>query len=65
MTDELDVDLQDPELIAEILLVGDLMVAASESSTALSQDVIDHILSRPIRTDHVAEPTAVGRSGPG
>lgn len=46
MTDELDVDLQDPELIAEILLVADLMVAATASATHLSEAAIDDILRR-------------------
>ena len=44
MTDALDMDLQDGELIGEIRLVAELMVAAAQSPTALSQDVIDAIL---------------------
>lgn len=44
MTDALDMDLQDDELIAEITLVAELMVAAAQSPTALSQDAIDAIL---------------------
>lgn len=41
---ELDRDLQDDELIGEIQLVAELMVAAAQSPTALSQDTIDAIL---------------------
>jgi hypothetical protein len=44
MTDALDMDLQDGELIGEIRLVAELMVAAAQSPTALSQDAIDAIL---------------------
>jgi hypothetical protein len=44
MTDSLDVDLQDPDLGAEIHLVAELMVAAAESAGPLSQDRIDAIL---------------------
>lgn len=44
MTDVLDVDLHDSELIDEIQLVADLMVAASENAEPLSQAAIDAIL---------------------
>jgi hypothetical protein len=44
MNDALDVDLQDAELIAEIQLIADLMVVASESSGAVSQRVLDETL---------------------
>jgi hypothetical protein len=47
MIDALDVDLQDPELLAEIFLLADLMVAASESTRPLSQASIDKILWNP------------------
>jgi len=40
----LDVDLEDDELIAEIGLVTDLIVVASESERALTQARIDEIL---------------------
>jgi hypothetical protein len=42
-----DVDLDDPELRTEILLLTDLMIAASQSTQPLSQEVIDACLSRP------------------
>ena len=44
MTDALDMDLQDDELIGEIKLVAELMVAAAQSPTALSQEAVDAIL---------------------
>ncbi|MGZ4426405.1 MAG: hypothetical protein ACXVXC_02360 [Nocardioidaceae bacterium] len=44
MNNALDVDLEDDELIAEIGLVTDLIVVASESERALDQDQIDRIL---------------------
>jgi hypothetical protein len=47
VTDQLDVDLNDPVLTAEILLVADLMVAGSESAGALSQTTIDNLLDEP------------------
>jgi len=43
----LDVDLDDHELTAEILLLTDLMIAASQSGRPLSQTVIDACLTRP------------------
>lgn len=52
MTDALDVDLQDPELTAEIHLVADLMVAAAESPRPLSPAVIDSILLGPANHPH-------------
>jgi len=42
-----DVDLDDHELRSEILLLTDLMIAASESTQPLSQAVIDACLTRP------------------
>jgi hypothetical protein len=43
----LDVDLDDHELTAEIVLLTDLMIAASQSGQPLSQTVIDAYLTRP------------------
>jgi hypothetical protein len=45
MTDALDLDLQDAELIDEIHLVADLMVAAAQSPRPLSAAEIDAILA--------------------
>ena len=47
MNNGFDVDLDDPELRTEILLLTDLMIAASQSIQPLSQEVIDACLSRP------------------
>lgn len=44
MNDVLDVELQDEELIAEIALVADLMVAAQQSEGALDARAIDEVL---------------------
>ncbi|GAB2745810.1 hypothetical protein [Nocardioides pakistanensis] len=44
MSDNLDVDLNDAELIAEIELVTELMVLASESGPRLDQAAIDAVL---------------------
>jgi hypothetical protein len=44
MNDPLDVDLEDAEQIAEIALVADLMVAASESPDNLDSVIIDKLL---------------------
>jgi hypothetical protein len=52
VTDELDVDLNDPVLTAEILLVADLMVAGAESVEALSQTSIDQLLTTPAAGEH-------------
>ena len=44
MNDRLDVDLEDDQLMAEIDLVTELMIAAAESSGHLEQASIDAIL---------------------
>jgi hypothetical protein len=44
MTDALDLDLQDADLIDEIHLVADLMIAAAQSPHPLSEAEIDAIL---------------------
>jgi hypothetical protein len=46
VNDGFDVELEDHELRNEILLLTDLMIAASESTQPLSQAVIDACLSR-------------------
>jgi len=45
MNNRLDVDLDDHELTAEILLLTDLMIAASQSPQSLSQAAIDACLA--------------------
>jgi len=46
MTDPLDIDLDDAELVCEIALVVELMAAAADTSERLSQTAIDRILER-------------------
>jgi hypothetical protein len=42
--DQFDVNLEDSDLLTEVELVADLMVAATETDGHLSQDQIDTIL---------------------
>lgn len=44
MNSSLDVDLQDNDLVSEIMLLADLMVAASESPEPLDLETIDETL---------------------
>jgi hypothetical protein len=44
VNDQLDVPLEDPELLAEVELVTNLMIAASEADADLSQEDVDRIL---------------------
>jgi hypothetical protein len=42
--DQLDVPLEDAELLAEVELTTNLIIAASESEVDLSQDDVDRLL---------------------
>jgi hypothetical protein len=42
--DKLNVPLEDAELLAEVELTTNLIIAASESESALSQDQVDALL---------------------
>ena len=44
MDDQLNVPLEDAELLAEVELTTNLIIAASETDTALSQDEVDRLL---------------------
>ena len=44
MDDQLNVPLEDSELLAEVELTTNLIIAASESDAALSQDEVDRLL---------------------
>jgi hypothetical protein len=44
MDDQLDVPLEDSELLAEVELTTNLIIAASESEATLAQDDIDRLL---------------------
>jgi hypothetical protein len=51
MDDQLNVPLEDAELLAEVELTTNLIIAASESEATLTQEQVDHLLgidSRPI-----------------
>lgn len=62
MPDPLDVDLQDDDLVAEILLLTDLMVSASPSEGPLSQSVIDTVLGVSVAGDPTDPPAPATRS---
>jgi hypothetical protein len=44
MDDQLNVPLEDSELLAEVELTTNLIIAASESDTTLPQDEVDRLL---------------------
>ena len=44
MEDQLNVPLEDAELLAEVELTTNLIIAASESDASLPQDEIDRLL---------------------
>ena len=44
MDDQLNVPLEDSELLAEVELTTNLIIAASESDDQLSQDEVDQLL---------------------
>ncbi len=47
MQDQFDVTLEDSDLLGEVELTTNLMIAASESEDQLSQAEIDRILGLP------------------
>ena len=57
--DQLNVPLEDAELLAEVELTTNLIIAASESDDTLAQDEVDRLLgldppsipSQPVRED--------------
>jgi len=51
MDDQLNVPLEDVELLAEVELTTDLIIAASEADASLSKDDIDRLLG--LRDDPV------------
>jgi hypothetical protein len=44
MDDQLNVPLEDAELLAEVELTTNLIIAASESDCSLAQDEVDRLL---------------------
>jgi len=49
MDDQLNVPLEDAELLEEVGLTTDLIIAATESEEPLSQDQVDRVLGLPGR----------------
>ena len=58
MPDQFDATLTDPELLAELELCADLMVAANSSDTALSIETIDRILKGASADDPEPSPAS-------
>lgn len=53
MDDQLNVPLEDAELLAEVELTTNLIIAASESESALPQDEVDRLLGVADHEDHL------------
>ena len=47
MDDQLNVPLEDAELLAEVEMTTNLIIAATESERSLSQDEVDELLGLP------------------
>ena len=62
MDDQLDVPLEDSELLAEVELTTNLIIAASEADTPLPQDVVDHLLGVDTLRSERQIPTQQARS---
>ena len=60
MPDQFDMTVTDPELLAELELCADLMVAANSSDTALSIETIDCILKDAPTDDAEPSPASGG-----
>ncbi len=55
MDDQLNVPLEDAELLAEVELTTNLIIAASESDACLTQDQVDQLLGLARRLEHPAQ----------
>jgi hypothetical protein len=60
--DQLNVPLEDVELLAEVELTTNLIIAASEADTPLPQDVVDRLLGVDILLSDRPIPTQQARS---
>lgn len=60
MPDQFDMTVTDPELLAELELCADLMVAANSSDTALPIETIDCILKDAPTDDAESGPASGG-----
>jgi hypothetical protein len=56
MYDQFDVTLEDADLLGEVELTTNLIIAASESDDHLSQEEIDRILGVDVRPPEPPEP---------
>jgi hypothetical protein len=56
MYDQFDVTLEDADLLGEVELTTNLIIAASESDDHLSQDEIDRILGVDVAPPEPPEP---------
>ena len=56
MDDQLNVPLEDAELLAEVELTTNLIIAASESDASLPQDEVDRLLGLDAADDHRMNP---------
>ena len=64
MDDQLNVPLEDAELLAEVELTTNLIIAASEADATLPQDEVDRLLGvdvQPVGEHHHAIPTQQAR----
>jgi hypothetical protein len=62
MEDQLNVPLEDAELLAEVELTTNLIIAASESDASLPQEEIDRLLGLDIDAINPAIPVQKARN---
>ena len=62
MEDQLNVPLEDAELLAEVELTTNLIIAASESDTSLPQDEIDRLLGLDVDAINAPIPVQKARN---
>ena len=62
MEDQLNVPLEDAELLAEVELTTNLIIAASESETSLPQEEVDRLLGLEPDTINTGIPVQTARN---
>jgi hypothetical protein len=62
MEDQLNVPLEDAELLAEVELTTNLIIAASESDASLPQDEIDRLLGLDVEAINAPIPVQKARN---
>ena len=60
MFDKLDVPMHDADVLDEIEMTSNLMIAASEADGALSQSAVDDILGLPTETTTTGSSESTG-----